>query len=47
MEPKASFVRAQSRIELYPISTVDLDFSLVIFPDHAELDDSLGNGSDI
>ena len=29
------------------ISTVDLQLSLVIFPDNSELDDSLGDGDDL
>ena len=47
MEPKASFVWAQSRVELNPVSTVDLDFSFVVLPDHAELDDSLRDSSNL
>lgn len=45
MESKTALVWAQGRIELHTIATVHLDLILVVFPDDAELDDSLGDGS--
>ena len=44
MEAKPSFVGTQCGIELHAISPIDLDLALVIFPDDAELDHSLGHG---
>jgi hypothetical protein len=46
MESQTSLVGAKSRVELHTISTVDLEDSLVIFPDHAELDDAFWDGDD-
>ena len=37
MEAESSFVRSQSRIELHPVTPIDLYFSLVVLPDHSEL----------
>ena len=47
MKPKTALVGAQGRVELHPVSTVDLDLALVVFPDTSELDDALGNGGDL
>ena len=47
MEPETALVRAQGRVELDTISTVDLRLSLVILPDDAELDDALWDGDDL
>lgn len=43
MKTETTLVRAKSRVELDTISLVDLADALVVFPDHAELDDALGN----
>ena len=47
MESQASFVWPQSRVELHAITTIDLHLALIIFPDHTELDDTLGDSSDL
>lgn len=47
MESKTSLIRTQSRIELDTVSAVELWLSLVILPDNAELDDTLGDGNDL
>ena len=47
VKSKTAFVRTKSGIELHPVSTVDLDLALVIFPDTSELDDALGDGGDL
>lgn len=47
VESEASLVWAQRGVELHAVSTVDLWLSLIIFPDHAELDDSLRDGDDL
>ena len=41
VEAEATFVRAKGGVELHPISPVDLHLILVVFPNHAELDDPL------
>ena len=45
MEPSATLIRTQTGVELYAISLVDFYFVLVISPDYAELDHTLGNGN--
>ena len=47
VESQTTLVWTKSRVELNTISTVDLQLSLVIFPDNSELDDSLGDGDDL
>lgn len=47
MKSKTSLVWTESRVELDSVTTVDLQLSLVVFPDYTELDDSLGNGDDL
>ena len=47
MESESTFVWTQGRIELYTVAAVDLNLILVVFPDHAELDDSLRDGSNL
>jgi hypothetical protein len=47
VEAQAALVGTESRVELHTISTVDLDFALVVFPGNAELDHTLGNGGDL
>lgn len=44
MEAETTLVWAQSGVELNSISTIDLDLVLVVFPHHAELNDSFGDG---
>ena len=44
METKTSLVGSQSRVELDTVTTVDLDFTLVVLPYDTELDDPFGNG---
>lgn len=46
VESQAALVRAQRRVELDAISAVYLQVSGIIFPDYAELDDTLGNRDD-
>ena len=47
MEAETALVRPQSGVELYTVSTIDLNFALVILPYHTELYDSLWDGSDL
>ena len=47
MESKAALVWTQGRVELDTISAVELELSLIVFPDHTELDDSLGDGDNL
>lgn len=44
MEPETALVRAQGRVELHTVTSVDLEVAVVIFPDDSELDDALGDG---
>ena len=46
VESQASFIRAKGRIELYTVSTIDLDRALIIFPYYPKLNDSFRNGGD-
>ena len=46
MEAETALVWSQGGVELNPISTIDLDLVLVIFPNHAELNHSFGDGND-
>jgi hypothetical protein len=41
MEAESSLVRAKGRVELDTITTLDMWLSVIIFPDNAELDDTL------
>ncbi|KAG5303948.1 hypothetical protein I7I50_10865 [Histoplasma capsulatum G186AR] len=41
VKPKASLVRPQSRVELNPVTPVDFQLALVIFPSHTELNGTL------
>lgn len=47
MQTQAALVGAQGRVELHSVATVDLDIALVVLPEHAELDDTLGDGGDL
>jgi hypothetical protein len=46
MESKTTLVRTESRVELDSVTTVDLDIAVVVFPDNAELEDTLGDRDD-
>lgn len=47
VEAETTLVWTQSRVELDSVSAVQLELSLVIFPDDTELDDAFGNGDDL
>ena len=47
VESKTTLVGTQGRVELDTISSVDLHLSLVILPNHSELDHSFRDGSDL
>lgn len=47
MEPETALVGAQRRVELHAVAAVDLELAAVVLPDDAELDDALGDGSDL
>lgn len=47
MKSQSPLVWSQRRVELYTVSAIDLDFTLVIFPGDSELDDTLGDRSDL
>ena len=47
MESKSSLVRAESRVELHPISPIDLDLPLVVFPSDTELYDTFWDGGNL
>lgn len=47
MQTETAFVWAESRVELNSVAAVDLDLVLVVFPDDAELDDTLGDGDNL
>ena len=44
MQAETTLVRTESRVELHTVALVDLALARVIFPDDAELDDTLGDG---
>lgn len=46
VESKSSLVWSQSGVELHTVAAVNLHLVLVVFPDNAELDDTLGDGDD-
>ena len=47
MEAETTLVGAESGVELHTVPLVDLALALVVFPDHAELDDALWNRADL
>lgn len=47
MESQTTLVWAECRVELDAKATVHLQGALVILPDDAELNDTLGNGRDL
>lgn len=46
VQPQSSLVRSQSRVVLNPVSSVDLELTLVVLPSDSELDDSFGDLND-
>jgi hypothetical protein len=44
VKSETALVGTESRVELDAVTTVDLEVALVVFPDDAELDDTLRNG---
>jgi hypothetical protein len=46
VEAETALVRTEGRIELHAVTLVDLALAFVVLPDHAELDDALGDGND-
>lgn len=47
MESKSTLIRAQGRVELDSVSSVDAQLALVILPGDTELQDTLGDGGDL
>jgi len=47
VKTETTLVRTESGVVLDTVTTVDLDFVLVVLPDDAELDDAFGDGSDL
>lgn len=47
MESKTTLVRTEGRVILDTVTAVDLEVALVVFPDNAELDNTLGDGDDL
>ena len=43
MESQSTLVGAEGGVELDAESAVHLEVALVVFPDHSELDDTLGD----
>lgn len=46
VESQTTLVRSQHRVELHTVAPVDLEVVVVVLPHDAELDDTLGDGSD-
>lgn len=47
MEAQSALVRAESRVELDAVATVDAEGAGVVLPDNSELDDALGDRADL
>ena len=47
VETETALVGTESRVELHPVTLVDLALALVVLPDNAELDDALGDGGNL
>lgn len=47
METETTLVGAKGRVELNTVTAVDLNLTLVVLPNDTELDDALGDGSDL
>lgn len=47
MEAQTTLVRAESRVELHAVATVDAELAGVVLPGDAELNDALGDGADL
>jgi hypothetical protein len=41
VKAETTLIRAESRVKLHTIATVYVRLSLIVFPDNAELDDTL------
>lgn len=46
VEAETTLVGAESGVELHAVALVDLALAFVVFPNNAELNDSLGDGGD-
>ena len=46
MKAKAALVWTQGRVKLDSVAPIDLHFTFIIFPGHAELDETFWNGGD-
>lgn len=47
MKAQAALVGAEGGIELHPVPSIDLQLVVVVGPDDAELNDSLGDGRNL
>ena len=47
VESQTTLEGAKSRVELDTVTAVDADLALVVLPDDAELDNTLGDGDDL
>jgi hypothetical protein len=47
VQAETALVWAKGRVELDSVAAVDLDLVLVVLPNHAELDDALGDGDNL
>ena len=47
MEAKTALVGAKRGVELDAVAAVDTELAVVVFPGDAELDDALGDGTDL
>jgi hypothetical protein len=47
MESQTTLIWTKCRVELYSITTVHLDFALIVLPCDTELDHTLWNGRDL
>ena len=47
VETETTLVGTEGGVELNTVTAVDLEVALVVLPDNTELDDTLGDGSDV
>lgn len=47
MESQSALVRAQRRVELHSVASVDTQLAIVVLPGDAELQHALGDGHDL
>lgn len=47
MKSQTSLVGAKGGVELHAVSPIDLEVAGIVLPDDSELDDALGDGSDL